>query len=254
MAPGKEQEKNNSTLKALSVIRAIAQSDEPISLQDIARSTGFSLSVCHRFAVSLLEGNFIKRSDDNGGYILGSEMLYLGRRAQAQNPIRARIASLMRTVSEESSDTSILMVPDGRHAVCIERIEGSYPIQLGGTQIGTRTPLHCGGAPFALLAFSDEALMDDYLRGELVRRTPATATDPASIRQRIAEARRLGYSVGDEDLFEQVVAVGVPVFDHQGKLMAAISLGGVKQRYDAERIAWIGRLLLEATRSFARSW
>ena len=246
MAELKAPEKNSSTLKAVAVLRAVANATSPITLLEISRVTGFPMSVCHRFLASLQECDFVQRSDDDSGYLLGYEMLHIGRQAQAQNPVRRRITSLMYDLTQETGDTGILMVPDGRSAVCVDRIEGSYPIRITGTQVGIRTPLHCGCAPFAILAFSPDDFIRDYLQGDIPSMNGKTITDPIALMERIEMTRRLGYSVGDEDLFDQVVAVGVPIFDDQNRLIAGMSLGGIKQRYDLHRIDEIGKLLLQS--------
>ena len=49
---------------------------------------------------------------------------------------------------------------------------------------------------------------------------------PASVRVRLEDARRQGFAVADGDLATGFGALGVPIFDHRGRVAAAISISG----------------------------
>jgi DNA-binding IclR family transcriptional regulator len=57
---------------------------------------------------------------------------------------------------------SLLMVENRGEALCVDRFEEPRAGDRGRLAIGSRLPLHCGGAPFAILAFSDDAFVDEF--------------------------------------------------------------------------------------------
>ena len=59
---------------------------------------------------------------------------------------------------------------------------------------------------------------------------------------RIAAVRRRGYAVGNEDALDYLVAIGAPIFDHTGRITAALSVGGLAQRYPNERVDEVAEL------------
>ena len=50
------------------------------------------------------------------------------------------------------------------------------------------------------------------------------------------EIRERGYAVSREDVTLHACAVGAPVRDHTGQVIAAVSLSGIEQRFNPERL------------------
>jgi DNA-binding IclR family transcriptional regulator len=98
-------------------------------------------------------------------------------------------------------------------------------LYVGGSQ-----PLNLGAAPRALLAFDEDALLPGLLAEGLSRRTGQSIVDPRSLRTDLAETRRRGYSISDEDVTPGVGAIGAPIFGADGRATAALSLGGLRSR------------------------
>lgn len=130
--------------------------------------------------------------------------------------------------------------------MCIDRMDGDYPVKAAGVEIGGLLPIHTGGAPFAMLSHVPDEAINALLMQPLPPGTARSDADPDSIRRRIKEVRRTGYAVGDEDAIEFVVAVGAPVFGQGDEVIGGISVGGIKPRYDEKRIAETAVLVRQA--------
>ena len=76
------------------------------------------------------------------------------------------------------------------------------------------------------MAFSPDDEVDAILKGPLPKITPKTITSVEILRKQLVEIRERGYSVADEALELGYVAIGAPVHDHDGEVLAAISVGG----------------------------
>lgn len=242
-----------SIVKASTILNVVAEDEGGIGLSGVAQRTGLSTTVCARMLHTLESVGYITRSADTGRYRLGLAILELAQSARLQNPINQRAASLLKKIADKTGDVAILMTEDRGEAVCLDRVDGEYPLIGRSNQVGNRLPLHTGGASFALLAFNTDDFVDAYLSLPLEKITPYTITEPAAVRARIAEARRLGYTVGDEDQALHTVAVGVPLFSPEGVLVAAMSVGGIKQRFDSKRCAELGQFIIEKAREFSKS-
>lgn len=239
--------------KAVSVLQAVAGAEQGCTLTDAAALLEMPMTVCHRLLATLEHERLVERDLATGRYRLGLRFVELARRAQRQHPISLSTINLMQELSRETNDVILLMVEDRGEALCVDRVEGRSPVIVAGSQIGSRLPLHCGGAPFAIMAFSSDTVIESLLARPLAARTPRTIVDPLAIRARIAEARERGYTVGDEDLFEYVVAVGAPIYGAGGRLLGSLSVGGIKPRYDAKRIRQVGARLRDAASELSRT-
>lgn len=244
-----DKDTSHSLVKAAGILREVGSAKEGRTLMEVVAATGLSTTVCFRMLSTLERERFVQKDVASGRYTLGLGLIGLARLSLQQQVISQLTARMMADAARELNDVALLMVPDGDRALCIDRKEGDAPIITSGTTIGSRPPLHCGGGPFAILAFSPDAFVDEYLERPLEKPTSHSVIDPKKIRARIKEARERGYTVGDEDLFEHVVAIGVPIFGPTGTLLGSISIGGVKPRYDAKRIREAGEWLRNAARN-----
>jgi DNA-binding IclR family transcriptional regulator len=113
-------------------------------------------------------------------------------------------------------------------------------------------PLHTGAAPRALLAFSPTDVVDAALDGELAAYTRRTETSPEAVRRTLERIRRDGYVISDEDVVPGVAALGAPIRDHQGDVVAAVSVAGPRPTILEERAELTSGLVLEAAAAISR--
>jgi IclR family acetate operon transcriptional repressor len=98
-----------------------------------------------------------------------------------------------------------------------------------------------------LLASLSSAEVDDFIAEYgLPRLTPRTITSPEELIERLHKIRVRGYALDDEEEEMGVKCVGVPLFDHTGKVVAALSLSGLSVDFTRERIAMLAEMLKEA--------
>ncbi len=238
-----------SVLKASQLLKVIGNSESGCTLTEVVKATRLGTTVCHRMLATLEHERFLEKDGPTGRYRLGLGILSMAHKVMSRHPLAVHTAALVADVIRHTEDIALLMVLDGDEVLCIDRKEGAYPLRSSGTQVGTRLPLHCGGGPLAILTFSSDEFIAQYLKTHaLAKRTERTMTDPALVLAEIAKARKRGYTVGNQDLFEYVVAIGVPIFGPDGALLGALSIGGVEQRYDAKRIREVGEWLVAAAR------
>jgi len=241
---------NSSADKALTIFAAICDRAEPCTMAEIVRLTGFQRTVAGRLVAALVKHNFLAWSEESSTYSVDPRLMHLVQKSLINDPLMTRVDLIMREIVARTGDTALYMVESDLKALVIKRVEGTTQIRVLGSRVGMTLPLHCGGAPSALLAFSGDDVIEEYLGRPLDRRTAATCTDPVALRETLREIRGRGYSVGQEDLFEYVVALGAPVFDERGRLAGAVSVGNIIQRYPPERIHEVGQALVEVIKQY----
>ncbi|HEY9522798.1 MAG TPA: IclR family transcriptional regulator C-terminal domain-containing protein, partial [Thermopolyspora sp.] len=138
-----------------------------------------------------------------------------------------------------TGETINLAVLSGGEVEQITQVDSRY--LLGATNwVGLRVPLHCSALGKVFLAHGATRLP----HGALERRTRATVTDRAVLREQLAEVARLGYAVAVEELEPGLVAVAAAVRGRDGTAIAALSVSGPSVRLGPERVTEIGRLLV----------
>ncbi len=104
-------------------------------------------------------------------------------------------------------------------------------------------PHHTG---MALLAFVPDEMVRQLLPDVPSPVTSHTITDGETLRRELAETRARGYSVADETLEVGLVAIAAPVYNHDGQVVATLSIAGPKSRVTPGQVPEIGRQVMVA--------
>ncbi|MCC5978629.1 MAG: IclR family transcriptional regulator [Salinarimonas sp.] len=219
-------------------------------LTDIATATGLGKATAHRLLGALADVGFVDFDDQEKLYRLGYALFALGASARAFHVVDLARSSLVR-LAAETGDTVYLSVRDGDEALCVDRRTGSFPIRTLTLDVGDRRPLGIGAGSLALLAFENEAEIERVIRANAPARRNYAAFDDARLRALIAQAREQGYAFNDGNIVSAMGAVGVPVMDEAGRVLAALSIAAIRERFDGRRQAQLVSLLQAEARELA---
>ncbi|MFF5979266.1 IclR family transcriptional regulator [Streptomyces olindensis] len=161
--------------------------------------------------------------------MIGLRLWELGTLNPRGLPLRVRAMPVMEDLHAATRQHVQLAVLDGTDALVVERISAAGAVRVV-SQIGGRLPLHASAAGQVLLAHAGEELFTEVTRRGLARFTPATLTDPATLRLTLAECRRTGVAVVHEEMSPGAFSVAAPVTDPKGRVVAAVSVVSVDAR------------------------
>jgi DNA-binding IclR family transcriptional regulator len=214
-------------------------------LSELAREVGLNKTTTFRLLSALESEGLLIRAQDGESYVLGPEVVVLGGRALRANNLRALVRPELERLAAQTGETTSLEVRAGSDVLVVDEVLGDY-LMSGVQTIGSRWPLHATSTGLALLAFMPQAERERLLAMPLAAVTPQTITDPGRLARELAAIRRQGYAVANEGLEAGLVAIGAPLYNHDGEALAAISVAGPKLRLTAARAAEIGSLVAAA--------
>jgi IclR family transcriptional regulator, pca regulon regulatory protein len=140
-------------------------------------------------------------------------------------------------------------VLDGGDIVYVARAQTNRIMTIA-LAVGTRLPAYPTSMGRVLLAALGERDLDRYLvSAELRPLTDRTVTDPGRLRAEIAEVRRQGYALIDQELEVGVRSIAVPVHDAAGRVVAAVNASAHASR---ARLDTMRRVFLPALQAAAR--
>ncbi len=237
--------------KTVEVLNLLAEERE-LTIAQLAERTGEPRSSLYRLLARLEQFELVEPASTRGYFRLGTHLLRWGAATQSGLSVRDRALPEMERLRDETGLTVYLVVRRGWNGVCIERIEGlrvaSLLLQLGGS-----LPLHAGAAPGALLAFDDESQWTEYVNNHLKDSlSNGSGVDPVALMQRLRKTRESGISISDGDVTPGIASIGAPIYDHQNKVHAAISLSGLRESVLGENAARVEQLLRDAASTISR--
>jgi len=229
----RSDERNGATVleRAFRVLEVFGPEERSVGLAEMARRAKLPKATAFRLAKQLVELGALERSA--AGYHLGMRLFELGSQVSCQRRLRDAALPLMEDLYEATHEIVHLAIPDGIQMLYIEKIMGRNS-GIACTQIGTRRPMHCTALGKAVLARSEQALVQAVLDGGLVRYTPYTISTPQRFLDELEVIRREGVAYDREEFHLGVTCVAAAVLGPRRTVEGALSITGLPGRFHAE--------------------
>ncbi len=212
-------------------------------LTAIAEQASLPRPSVHRMLRAMTAEKLVSFDPATKRYGLSLDLFLLA--AKAGNPMGLRdvCRPVLLRLTASLGETLFLLVRSGYDAVCIDRSAGPLPIRSFTGDIGGRVPLGLGQGATAILAFLPADEQDEVVRHNIPRLRESSGADEATLRAELARVRAAGYCDGAKGLIPGMTGLGVPILDHDGRAVAALSVGSTIDRLTIERAAVIASLL-----------
>jgi IclR family acetate operon transcriptional repressor len=214
-----------SVQRAITVLDALAGARSELGTNEIARRTGVNVSSISRLLSTLTTAGLVEHIPSTGRYRLGIQIIELANAARDSLDIHRLARPLLEELTGITGETSTLSLPAAHDLVTIDFVP-SARIARSVAHIGRNSVAHATAVGKVLLAWGGE-LPD----GQLTRYTDYTITDRAALGVEVERVRRRGWAQAVGEREEELNAVGVPVLDRAGALVAALGVQGPSGRF-----------------------
>jgi IclR family pca regulon transcriptional regulator len=232
--PAPHREAMGGLSKGLAVIRAFSSEHAALTLSDIARSAGIPAATARRCLLTLEELGYVTRNGRS--FLLRPKVLELGAAYLESMNIEHVTRTHLEELARNTSDSAALCVLDGIEIVYVARASVRTLVRLEA-HVGSRFPAYATSTGRVLLSgVSAERLRRYFQTARPQALTERTVTDPARLAQLIDAARRSGYAAVEDELAYGVIALAVPVFDQQGRVVAALNSSSHSRRISKAKL------------------
>lgn len=245
-----------SVTRALSVLKLFLPLNQPMTLKEISEKSNLNKSTALRMAETLLDEKFLSYDQETKKYQLGYNSLIIGLCKLSSIDLLNVSRPILEELAERTGFFIHLAILEDQNAVVVGKIIPSY--KMGSTtqlisRIGGILPLYCTGIGLLFMSQKSDSSCREYLeRHSLKKYTTTTVTDVESIIQRIRVARDKGYTVNDGEHDEGIVSVCTPIYDYTNKIIAGMSLGGIRELVARENRSELVSMTLSAANEISR--
>jgi len=220
-----------SVEKGLGVIEAFSEARPRLSVTDVATVTGLTRAAARRYLLTLAKLGY---ADFDGKFFsLTPRILRLGHAYLSSTGLPRMVQPFLEQISTATGESSSAAILDDTEIVYVARA-ATRRIMSINLAVGSRLPAYCTSLGRALLAQMPDANVEDYLRrAELRALTPKTKTKRDAILAALAETRKKGYALVDEELELGLRSLSVPLFDGRGAVIAAMNVSAQVARVTA---------------------
>ncbi|HUX49878.1 MAG TPA: IclR family transcriptional regulator [Spirochaetia bacterium] len=244
----KQVKQNQSVGKVINVMEEMAAAGGPMRLLDIATNVQMPASTTLRFLTTLVVLGYVRQNADTMRYELTLKLCGLADQIRSQKTVRDVARPHLKMLAKQLGESTFLAVEEDLEAVYIEVAEGQGSGLRTLQRIGKRAPLHSTGVGKVLLSDFDDDRLDRLItdRG-LPKLTVHTISTKEALIHDLDEIRTRGYAFDLEECEEGVRCVAAPVRDHEGKIVAALSVSApVNRMKDQDLPEVIERVLAAA--------
>jgi len=207
----------------------------PLGVRAIAQALELPLGSTHRLLQDLAGEAVVERTPE-GEWELSYRLAQIVGIQLERVQLPRLVRPILEQLASETREAAFLAVPSRDEIVYLDKVQTDLQLQLN-VEVGTRRPMHCTGLGKAILAFLPEVQLEQYLAGSALRPfTPMTITDPMMLRLELERTRSRGYAMDHEEIILGVHCVAVPIFNHAGRPVGAISVAGITPKSEGERL------------------
>jgi IclR family KDG regulon transcriptional repressor len=237
-----DEQKSNvrAVERALDILLCFTDATE-LGLSEIASRIGLHKSTVHRLLATLENKGFLVRDTQTDKYRLGFRVWELSANLTHSDDPAIILLPEMERLRDLIGETISLYVRDGNERIRIQAVQSNQPIRRVAP-IGARMPLSVGASSKVLVAYAEpevrEAVLNDPLWPESI--------DKESYLEQLEQIRKHGFATSVEERELGAAAVAAPIFNRNGKLVAAIAASGPSNRLTPEKMNEFAGPIMEA--------
>tara|TARA_B100000427_G_scaffold229868_1_gene193073 strand:- start:467 stop:1312 length:846 start_codon:yes stop_codon:yes gene_type:complete len=230
-----------SVAKCFQVLKAFRRGQtelrqRDLGLTEICKLSGLDKSAAQRFSETLVTLGYLEKDPQTRRYRPGIALIDFYYTFMVSHRL-AQIAMPILIEASKVYDTTInlceLSGTDAIYTVRIPQAKASYGTMLAGR----RVPAFCSSPGMVILANLPEEESEAVFDASDIRQvTEYTVTDRETLRAQMAEARRQGFHISDQQGQVGNVSVAAPVLTPGGRAVAAVHIPGYAPRWDLDSV------------------
>jgi DNA-binding IclR family transcriptional regulator len=222
-------------LRLLALIEVIASRDQLVSLQGLTDETGLPKPTLHRMLMQLESAGLLQREAGGRHYSAGVRLRRLAENLLFNGSLHGARHAVLRRLVDEVGESCNLTALSGGEVIYLDRVETAAPLRFY-LQPGSRVPAHCSASGKVFLAQMGAAQRRRLLaHAPLERYTPKTLVDPRAIEAELAQVRRKGYALDNEEFLPGLQCVAVPVVGSGARSNLAVAVQAPVMRLGADK-------------------
>lgn len=207
---------------AFSLIEILARGKMEYSISELMKESQLPKGKIYRLLGTLKSLGYVAHNQESRKYYLTYKFSKISVAMNERIHI-LEIIPHMKRLAQKYKEMVNLAVLDQGQVVYLHSIESPHALKLD-FKVGTYQPAHCTALGRVLLAYQDEATLNNLLKkNNLKTYTPKTVTDSTQLVEIFQRIREQGYSYVSEEYRPGVCCIAVPIFDEKGNISASLS-------------------------------
>jgi DNA-binding IclR family transcriptional regulator len=246
-----KRERGSTIERVLDILDTVAASPKPLSATDINAVLGLPKATAHRLCSELEARGYLLKRIDGKSYQPGNRLYDVAVGVLANARFSATRHAILTALSDKVGETCNIAYPDGLAMAYSDRVETKAPLRLQFS-IGMRVPLYCTASGKLYLSTLPKSRRKSVIsKLKLEKRAKNTITDPEVLIAEIDRIEKRQFSIDNQELYDDVIAIAVPIKDKQDRFYSSLAIQAPVSRISADSSDRYLPLLREAARELS---
>jgi DNA-binding IclR family transcriptional regulator len=227
--------------RAIQILHTLAAHDSALGVSELSRQLGLNKSTTFDILTTLCHHHLVERNDSAKTYRLGYGLAELGHRVRERIDLRSVAHPHLIELARALEETVFLGTFHDGYVTIVDKEEAPHDLKIT-SPLGRR--VHYSAAAYGKVFLT--ALSDTEVT-KLMRDNPPRAytlksiIKPAAYRAAMAQVRKLGYALDDEEYLAGVRAAAAPINDAQGHVVGALCVVGFSTRLPHDKLIRVAK-------------
>ena len=229
--------KVKSLQKSLKLLECFNASSNEMGITQLSQLMGISKSNAHNIVSTFQACGYLEKNPDNDKYSLGLKMLEFSYAINKKLDYQRSVYDVMYNLSNDLNVVCYFAIPSNGKVLYLYNTfpitgVGNYPYR---TILGECADFYCTSIGKAILAFLPKEEAEIHIQAPKIRYTENTITDSEQLREELNKIRQVGYSIDDVEHELGIKCMGIPIMDHNGKLVGGLSISTANISFDQHK-------------------
>jgi DNA-binding IclR family transcriptional regulator len=241
-----------SVERAAAILGALGSGTPRLGVTEIAERVGLAKPTVYGLLRTLEKHDLVVQDADSGKYSLGPGVLQLGNAYLDGSELRARSLLWAEALAQRASEAVWVATLSGSRVIVLHHVfRPDNTVQI--LEVGAAIPWHACALGHAIAAHLPATASARVMAADLMPLTGRTKTTRAALSRALAQVRKNGYAVEDQEATVGDAGVAAPIMNRHGTVAGAIGVLGPAERLLAPGTREdLARAVMESARSVSR--
>jgi DNA-binding IclR family transcriptional regulator len=241
-----------SVERAAAILGALGSGTPRLGVTEIAERVGLAKPTVYGLLRTLEKHDLVAQDPESGKYSLGPGVLQLGNAYLDGSELRARSLLWAEALAQRAGEAVWVATLSGSRVIVLHHVfRPDNTVQI--LEVGAAIPWHACALGHAIAAHLPATTGARMMAAGLAPLTGRTKTTRAALSRALAQVRKNGYAVEDQEATVGDAGVAAPIMNRHGTVAGAIGVVGPAERLLAPGTRDdLARAVIESARSVSR--
>ena len=240
-----------SPRRILNILEEIVIDPNNFTAKKISHKLNIPVPTIYRHIETLCEEKYLV-ANGSKKYLPGPKIRNIILKSLPYEPNFTLRRSYLRKLTNDIEETVSLSMPIGTKLVYFDRIEFHWPMQLN-LEAGDHLPLHASASgKLYLSSIVEENVIQIFNNIKTPKTAKNTIIEISDFKKELKKIKKQGYAFDDEEWFNGMAGISVPIFNSKNELCFCLSTHTAKSRKDINDLKKILPIMLTSANNLKK--